>query len=45
LPSPDRSPECNFNRQKAGTIGRTLDRSCTSELTRQGIWLPFSQAA
>lgn len=24
-------------------MGRTLDHSCTPELTRQGIWLPISQ--
>src|SRR5438132_12519951 len=27
-----------------GTVGPSLVHSCTSELTRQGIWLPYSQS-
>ncbi len=32
-----------FTGFRAGTAGPSLIHSCTSELTRQGIWLPFSR--
>jgi hypothetical protein len=31
---------CGFTGLRAGTVGPSLIHSCTSELTRQGIWLP-----
>jgi hypothetical protein len=31
---------CGFTGFQAGTAGPSLLHSCTSELTRQGIWLP-----
>ena len=31
---------CGFTGLQAGTAGPSLFHSCTSELTRQGIWLP-----
>jgi hypothetical protein len=34
---------CGFTGLRAGTVGPSLIHSCTSELTRQGIWLPFSR--
>ena len=38
---PDCSSEsCGFTGLQAGTVGSSLIHSCTSELTRQGIWLP-----
>ena len=37
---PDCSLGCGFAGRRAGTAGPSLVRSCTPELTRQGIWLP-----
>ncbi len=34
---------CGFTGLRTGTAGPSLIHSCTSELTRQGIWLPFSR--
>jgi hypothetical protein len=34
---------CGFTGLRAGTAGPSLIHSCTSELTRQGIWLPISR--
>ena len=32
-----------FTGSRAGTVGPSLIHSCAPELTRQGIWLPFSR--
>ena len=34
-----------FTGTRAGTVGPSLIHSCAPELTRQGIWLPFSRGS